>query len=473
MKSTVRLIETSLRGPLQSTLTLIAFMLVWLGITSPVQAVSPAPDGGYAGGNTAEGQNALLSLTTGVYNTAVGLFSIRSNATGNFNTAIGAGTLFATTADQNTAVGAGALFSNTTGEANAAHGVFALFNNTGGSNNTADGPEALFTNRIGQGNTATGAQALFFNDGDPANEEASYNSAFGNGALFGNTTGEANSAFGSSALISNNTGSFNTAVGDEALFNNIDGFSNTGVGNSALANNTRGFDNTAIGHQALINCNTGGSNTGVGLAAGINVTTASNVICLGNVGGQNIDNSCYIANIYSNVQPVIGINPDYVTIDANGRLGRSNLNGSSRRVKHDIQAMDKASEVIFALKPVSFRFNKEYDATQRIAFGLIAEDVADADPDLVGRNREGQPDSVRYELINAMLLNEFLKEHKKVRQLEMAVAQQRNDFDATIAELKKEIANVVARSKDQDAKIQKVGAQVELNRAVWRKVANK
>jgi Chaperone of endosialidase len=330
--------------------------------------------------------------------------------------------------------------------------VFALFNNTDGSNNTATGPEALFTNRTGENNTATGAQALFSNDGDPNNEEASDNSAFGSAALFSNTAGEANSAFGSRALISNETGSFNTAVGHEALLNNSNGRDNTGIGLSALANNTSGFSNTAIGAQALINCNTGGDNTVIGAFSGFNVTTASNVICIGDIGGENINNRCYIANIYDTVQPVMGTDPDYVTIDHHGRLGRSNFNGSSRRFKHDIKPMDKASAVIFALKPVSFRYNKEYDSAERPYFGLIAEKVAQVDSDLVGRNKKGEPESVRYEQINAMVLNEFLKEHKKVQQLEAASAQQRNDFEATIAELRKEKAGVVARSRDQEEK---------------------
>ena len=204
-----------------------------------------------------------------------------------------------------------------------------------------------------------------------------------------------------------------------------------------------------------------------------NVTTASNVICIGDIGGENINNRCYIANIYDTVQPVMGTDPDYVTIDHHDRLGRSNFNGSSRRFKHDIKPMDKASAVIFALKPVSFRYNKEYDSAERASFGLIAEEVAQVDSDLVGRNKKGEPESVRYEQINAMVLNEFLKEHKKVQQLEAASAQQRNDFEATIAELRKEMAGVVARSRDQDEKIQRVSAQVELNKTVSRKVANK
>ncbi len=434
-------------------INVIPSVLVILVVSPIAQAVSPAPDGGYPGANTAEGQRALFNLSTGTFNTAAGWFSLESNSTGNFNTAMGAGALVATTADQNTAVGAGALFSNTTGEANVAQGVFALFNNTEGSNNTATGPQALFTNKTGDRNTATGAQALFFNDGDPDNEEASYNSAFGNAALFANTTGELNSAFGSSALAANETGNFNTAVGDEALLNNADGGNNTGVGLSALANNTSGFGNTAIGSQALINCNTGSGNTGIGPAAGASVTTASNVICIGNILGENIDNSCYIANIYSNIQPVIGTDPDYVTIASNGKIGRSNLNGSSRRFKHDIQPMDKTSEVIFGLKPVSFRYNKDYDATQRLFFGLIAEDVAEVAPDLVGRNHEGQPDSVRYEQINAMLLNEFLKAHKTIQ-----------DQNATIVELKSELASVIATVKEQTAQIQKVSARIDASK---------
>ena len=136
--------------------------------------------------------------------------------------------------------------------------------------------------------------------------------------------------------------------------------------------------------------------------------------------------------------------------------------------------MDKASEVIFALKPVSFRYNKEYEAAREASLWPHRRRSGRRwTPDLVGRNKKGEPESVRYEQINAMLLNEFLKEHKKVQQLEAALAQQRNDFEATIAELRKEIAGVVARSRDQDDKIQKVSAQVELNKTVSRKVANK
>jgi uncharacterized coiled-coil protein SlyX len=151
-----------------------------------------------------------------------------------------------------------------------------------------------------------------------------------------------------------------------------------------------------------------------------------------------------------------------------------------------INAMDNASGAILALKPVTFRYNKEYDATQTLAYGLIAEDVAQVYPDLVGRNREGQPESVRYEQINAMLLNELLKEHHKVQEQEAiltelksivtkqeaAVAQQQKGFEATITELKRGMETVAARFKEQDAKIQEVSAQVEVNRHAPQTVVN-
>jgi hypothetical protein len=357
---------------------------VCIGLLPKAQAVSPPPDGGYPGGNTAEGTSALLSRTTGSYNTAVGIYSLLSLTDGNFCTGVGAGTLLVNTANNNTATGAGALLSNTTGGGNTTNGAFALFNNTEGDANTADGYQALFSN----------------------------------------TTGDANTAIGAAALFSNTIGNDNTAIG-----------------RSALGNMTHTGSNTAVGNHALANSTGGGLNTAIGANAGSNVTTASNVICIGaGVAGANVFNRCYIGEIYTTVQPVVGTDPDYVTINSSGRLGRANV--SSRRYKHDITPIDKASEVLFALKPVSFRYNKDYDATQTLAFGLIAEEVAEVDANLVGCNPEGQPESVRYEQINAMLLNEFLKEHGRVEKLEAAL-------DA-----------VNARLKEQDSKVQKVSAQL-------------
>jgi hypothetical protein len=371
--------------------------------------VVPPPDGGYAGGNTAEGQSALLSRTTGLYNTAVGIYSILSLTEGSFCTGVGAGTLFANTAADNTATGAGALFSNTIGEDNTANGTFALFSNTTGVVNTAVGASALFSNTAGNFNTAVGQQALF-----------------------ANTSGQENTAIGFAALGNNPPGNFNTAVGSFALLNTT-GAENTAVGKNVLGNNTTGNSNTAVGSGALFS-STGSGNIALGDNAGGSVTTASNVICIG-ASGANVDNSCFIGQIYFNVQPIVGTDPDSVTITSAGRLGRGNV--SSRRYKHDIQPMEKASEALYALKPASFRYNKEYDATQTLAFGLIAEEVAAVYPDLVGRNAEGQPESVRYEQINAMLLNEFLKEHRKNEEQEVTIARLQKQIEALTAGLHK------------------------------------
>lgn len=186
---------------------------------------------------------------------------------------------------------------------------------------------------------------------------------------------------------------------------------------------------------ALNHATTSG-NTALGFDAGGNVETASSVTCIGHPSAD-VDNSCFIGNIYSNVQPIVGIDPDSVTVTSSGRLGRGNV--SSRRYKHDIKPMEKASKVLYSLKPVSFRYNKEYDATQTLAFGLIAEEVADVYPDLVGRNPKGEPESVRYEQINAMLLNEFLKEHRRVEQQEATITQLKQDFQFKFAEQQKKI----------------------------------
>src|SRR4029077_13776694 len=188
-----------------------------------------------------------------------------------------------------------------------------------------------------------------------------------------------------------------------------------------------------------------------GRAAGQNVTTANNVIAIG-TNGANVSNSCYIGQIYTNIQPQVGTDPDQVTISSDGRLGRANV--SSRRYKHDIQPMHTASEAIYQLKPVSFRYHEQYDRTQTLAFGLIAEEVAEVYPDLVGRNSRGEPESVRYEQINAMLLNEFLKEHRRGQE-------QQKEIDVLRAEL-----------KEQRALIQKVSDKVELEKPATQTVLN-
>jgi hypothetical protein len=353
------------------------------------KAVSPPPDGGYPGGNTAEGQNALFSLSTGVYNTAVGFLSLLRNSDGNFNTAVGAGTLLANTADQNTATGAGALLSNTTGFDNTANGAFALFSNTEGFANTAIGSSALLSNIDGDGNTAVGE-----------------------GALSESTTGGQNNAYGHGALASNQTGSFNNAFGAFALNSGTNLFGNTAIGDHAGSALTGSF-NICIGVN--VNGVAGESHT---IRIGDNLSDTQGV------------SACYIGGIYNQLG-----DPGTLTmlsIDADGKLATG---ASSRRFKRDIKPIADASEVIRRLKPVTFHYKG--DAKNTPCFGLIAEEVADVNPDLVVRNKNGEVWTVRYDQINAMLLNEFLKEHATVQEQGATIARLEKQIEALAAGLQK------------------------------------
>jgi hypothetical protein len=372
-----------------------SFILIAVALASslpPVaQARPPSEDRGN-GNSAAENVDALNLSTTGSDNTAHGWSSLFSNTTGSFNTANGGGALFANTeGENNSAFGWNTLKLNTTGSENTANGVQALYNNLSGSDNTANGFQALWTNYAGQGNVATGRQALF-----------------------SNTTGNQNTADGDFALYRNTTGAFNTAIG--AL---------------ALASNTTGRYNTAVGD-----------------GAGLNLTTGDGNVCIGEgirgVAGEF--DTTRIRNIYPRLATERAV---YVTSD--NKLGTL---FSTRRVKDDIKPMDKASEGILALKPVTFRYKKEVEPNGAIQFGLIAEEVAEVNPDLVILDRGGKPESVRYEAINAMLLNEFLKEHKKVEKLE-----------ATL-----ETVNV--RLQEQATQIQKVSAQINAAKPLRHLVLN-
>ena len=466
-----------------NSLSLVLFALLnYFAATLGVEAVIPAPDGGYPGLNTAEGENALFSLTTGTGNSAVGAFSLFSNTEGSLNTAVGIGTLLFNVESENTAIGTAALILNTTGLNNTAVGSRAMLNNDGGNNNTAIGAGALFNNTTGNfntaigvgalvsntasANTATGALALNANttgtnntaDGALAlqHNTGSGNTATGFGALNSNTTGSQNTAIGNEALQSNTGGFSNTAVGHHALFSNgifngVVGQQNTAIGTGALGSNIRGGDNTAIGFAAL-SSSTGDANIAIGHAAGNLVSTASSVISIGALGA-NVNFSCYIGNIWN--QPG-GSQAVYVNSD--GKLGQM---VSSRRFKDEIKLMTQASEVIYDLKPVSFRYKKEIEPTRPRSFGLIAEDVEKISPDLVTRDGNGQVSSVRYDQVNVMLLNEFLKEHRK-----------NEEQGATIAQQQKEITALRAELKEQASQIQKVSAQLELKKPATQTVKN-
>ena len=434
---------------------LVAFGLACFGLSPMVRAVSPPPEGGYPGGNTAEGQSALLNLTTGGYNTAVGFLSLRSNTSGGFNTAIGAGTLFANTGSENTALGAGALLSNTTGDLNTANGVFALFNNTTGTANTATGSQALFSNTAGSYNTANGAGALH-------NNTADNNTAVGVDALHFNTTGIENVANGVQALYSNTTGSGNIAIGF-SMFSSTTGSNNIAVGDHALNTNTTGDLNTGVGYHALLNT-AGPGNTAVGYLAGSNVTTGSDNIDIGNEGGsgdsgvirigRGIINATYITGI-SGAAVVNGVP---VLVDFTGKLGTVT---ASESLREEIKPMEQTSGALFALKPVTFHYKKEIDPAGAQQFGLVAEEVEKVNSDLVVRDKEGKPYTVRYEAVNAMLLNEFLKEHKAFVEEQGKVQEQ----GATIARLEQQVAALTAG-------LQKVSAQLELSKTAPQAVLN-
>jgi hypothetical protein len=341
-----------MKTAIPKSLAILTF-LFFFNARPMVQAVVPPPDGFYPGGNTAEGQNALLNLTNGAYNTAVGFLSLRGNMTGNFNTGIGAGTLFANTGDSNTATGVGALLSNTANE-NTANGTLALFSNTTGLQNTAVGFSALASN------TTAGA----------------------------NSSG-ANTAVGAFALGSNVTGGANTAIGYAALYSSTVG-GNIALGDLAGVDITTGSGNIIIGHRGL--------------------PADTNTIRI----GKQTQTKCFIAGIRNVTTDVGDAIP--VVIDSASQLGTVS---SSKRFKKEIKPMKEASEAILGLEPVTFRYKN--DTAERPQFGLIAEQVADVNPDLVVRNSNGEIYTVRYEAVNAMLLNEFLKEHKKVEQLETTV----------------------------------------------------
>jgi endosialidase-like protein len=401
---------------------LIAGMLICVGLCPRAQATdqgSVLPNG-----NTADGSGVLINLTTGVTNSGFGFQALNHNTGGSGNTA----------------TGYQALYSNSTGNTrNTATGLQALFSNTTGANNVAVGWRALFNNTLGTQNTATGFQAL------ANNKAGNYNSAVGGLALRSNTFGTFNSALGQGALASNVLGNNNTATGAGALFTNFTGVNNTATGFQALNDNVGGFQNTAIGSQALIN-STGNGNIGVGYQAGLFVTSGSNNIDIGTQGGAGesgtirigtfgIHFTTYIAGIlgatteFNNAVPVV--------IDTLGQLGTMS---SSRRFKKEIKAMDKASEAILALEPVTFHYKN--DKTDTPQFGLVAEEVEKINSALVTRDAEGKVFTVRYDAVNAMLLNEFLKEHAQVQQLKATVAQQQKQIEALTAGLQKVTARV-------------------------------
>ena len=340
MKSLIQLKQTT-------AVFLVALGLACFGLSPAMQALSPAPDGGYPNFTTAEGDKALFTLTTGAGNTGLGWRSLFFNSTGSFNTGVGAGALLANAADRNTATGGGALLNNTTGGFNTANGAFALFSNTTASGNTA---------------------------------------------------------IGASALLHNTTGNNNVAIGITSLFSNALGSGNIALGPSAGANITG--DNN-------IDIDSGG------------VVGESGTIRIG-----ALQTKAFIAGIRDAATGNADAIP--VLVDSAGQLGTAS---SSLRFKTDIKPMDTASESILALRPVTFHYKN--DDTNRAEFGLIAEEVAKVNPNLIVRDKTGEIYTVRYDAVNAMLLNEFLKAHRKMEEQETTIAKQQKQIDALTRGLQK------------------------------------
>ncbi len=415
--------------------------------------------------NTAIGALSLLNNTTGNDNTAAGVFSLYLNSTGSENTSVGYDAMYDnTTGMYNTAIGSGALQSNNA-NANTATGYLALNHNTTGTQNTADGFEALVNATTAGNNTATGAYALF------STTTGSDNTADGAGALQSNTTGTQNTATGTGALYANTIGDSNTANGWNALLTNTAGGHNLADGYLALSHNTTGNNNTALGNNALLANTAGSSNIGVGNNGGALLTTGSNNIDIGSQGAAGEANTIRIGTKGTQIATFIaGIRGTTVSggiavmIDANGRLGTTT---SSARFKDDIKPMATASEPILSLHPVTFRYKHELDPARIPQFGLVAEEVAKVDPDLVAYDEEGKPYTVRYDAVNAMLLNEFLKEHRKVVEQEQVNQKQvniNNQLKAALAEEEEKITvlSTLLRHPTSSASLTRVNSKVTL-----------
>jgi trimeric autotransporter adhesin len=399
-----------------STRVLILACLTFAGFT--ISSVSHAA---CTGENVCFGTNALQSVTTGTNNVALGKDALGNTTTGNNNTAIGEAALKSNVSNSgNIAIGRNALndvvFENpATGIGSIAIGDFALARRNHGADNIAIGRNAMFDNSE---NSVSGSD----------------NIAIGAGSLLRLSLGVENTAIGVNALNGAKstsrglTASYNVAVGGMALYGLRNGDNNTAVGYNALAEIFSGFRNTAMGTDALTNTTTGFRNVAVGNGAGLNVTTGSDNIILGTqnhglaaeVGAIRIGSSAFQKKAF--IAGVSGVKTGLATaktvfIDANGQLGTIK---SSARYKEDIESMGSVSERLMSLRPVTFRYKEhEGDGTKPIQFGLIAEEVAEAFPELVIYDEDGKPETVRYELIVTMLLNEFQKE-RDANQAELA-----------------------------------------------------
>lgn len=360
----------------KSSVVLIAALVAIVGIAYAAQPPNVVESDVY--GNTAMGTEALLNVTSGGGNTASGAAALFSNTTGSFNTASGYAALYQnTTGIENTAIGFNALFSNTTGYFNTATGLYALLFNTTGFDNTATGHAALYYNTVGNANTAAGVDALY-----------------------SNTTGRNNVAIGKAALLENETGRNNIAIGWYA------------------GRRTSGNDNILIAHKGVVG--------------------ESQTMRLGVKGTRGVAGTGVIRTYIAGIKGVTtGLTGSQVLVDANGQLGTIS---SSREVKENIRPMGTASERLLGLRPVMFQYKQANDdGSKPIQFGLIAEDVAEAFPELVVYNEKGKPETVAYHLLPALLLNELQKAHSIAQEQASRIADLEKQ-SIQLAQLKQQVA---------------------------------
>jgi hypothetical protein len=281
------------------------------------------------------------------------------------------------------------------------------------------------------------------------------NAAFGYQSLFYDTTGISNSAFGYLSLYANTSGSSNAAVGAYSLRLNTTGTYNAAVGSQSLYSNTTGEFNAALGYGSLSGNTTGINNIGIGMQAGFNLTTGNNNIDIGNTGIPAEANTIRIGAAGNQTRTfVAGIrgvttgsaNAISVLIDSNGQLGTAS---SSRRVKDDIADMDAASSALMTLRPVTFHYKSDQNPSGRtLQYGLIAEEVAEVYPGLVARSADGQIETVMYQFLPPMLLNEVQKQQRTIEALRAQVEAgdaQRRTRDEQIRQLTEQLAALADR----------------------------
>ena len=329
---------------------------------------------------------------------------------------------------QNTFLGHNAGTLSASGAQNTAVGEQALSNLTSGTANTANGQAALFSNTTGTGNTATGGGAL------TSNTTGSQNTAMGRDALLVSTTGNSNTALGHQAMVTNTTGFGNTAAGTSALSANTTGFGNTALGGASMASNASGIQNTAIGQNSLAQ-STGDRNVAIGQSAGGNLTTGSNNIYLGSlvVGAAAESNTMYLGGtqtkaFIAGVRGITTVNANAipVMIDSAGQLGTVS---SSRRFKEEIREMADASRRLLQLRPVTFRYKQPFgDGSKPLQYGLIAEEVAEVFPELAVRTADGQIETVHYQMLSVLLLNELQRLQSEAKRLEDARRDQQSEI---------------------------------------------